>query len=106
MNYFNNLFVFLLQKPDAAAITGGVVGSFFGIVLLVLFAIVMIKRRQKRTDDTYKTTRSPSLTATTNSSLNSLQGEMRKATITRCDLSPRFFCIDATLLYEFERDKI
>ena len=29
-----------------------------------------------------------------------------KATITRCDLSPRFFCIDATLLCEFESDKI
>ena len=29
-----------------------------------------------------------------------------KATITRCDLSPRFFCTDATLLCEFERDKI
>ena len=27
-------------------------------------------------------------------------------TITRCDLSPRFFCIDATLLCEFESDKI
>ena len=31
---------------------------------------------------------------------------MPKATITRCDLSPRFFCIDATLLCEFESDKI
>ena len=29
-----------------------------------------------------------------------------KAAITRCDLSPRFFCIDATLLCEFESDKI
>ena len=29
-----------------------------------------------------------------------------KATITRCDLSSRFFCIDATLLFEFENDKI
>ena len=29
-----------------------------------------------------------------------------KAIITRCDLSPRFFCIDATLLCEFESDKI
>ena len=29
-----------------------------------------------------------------------------KATITRCDLSPRFFCNDATLLCEFESDKI
>ena len=29
-----------------------------------------------------------------------------KATITRCDLSPRFFCIDATLLCEFQSDKI
>ena len=29
-----------------------------------------------------------------------------KATITRCDLSPRFFCTDATLLCEFESDKI
>ena len=28
------------------------------------------------------------------------------ATITRCNLSPRFFCIDATLLCEFESDKI
>ena len=28
------------------------------------------------------------------------------ASITRCDLSPRFFCIDATLLCEFESDKI
>ena len=28
------------------------------------------------------------------------------ATITRYDLSLRFFCIDATLLYEFESDKI
>ena len=28
------------------------------------------------------------------------------ATITRCDLSPKFFCNDATLLCEFERDKI
>ena len=29
-----------------------------------------------------------------------------KATVTRCDLSPLFFCIDATLLCEFESDKI
>ena len=29
-----------------------------------------------------------------------------KATITRCDLSPRFFCIDATLLCGFESHKI
>ena len=29
-----------------------------------------------------------------------------KATITRCDLSPRFFCNDPTLLCEFESDKI
>ena len=29
-----------------------------------------------------------------------------KATITRCDLSPRFFCTDATLFCEFESDKI
>ena len=29
-----------------------------------------------------------------------------KATITRCDLSPRFFCIDATLLCEFESNKM
>ena len=29
-----------------------------------------------------------------------------EATITRCDLSPRFFCIDATLLCEFQSDKI
>ena len=33
-------------------------------------------------------------------------GELSKATITRCDLSPRFFCIDAMLLCEFEIDKI
>ena len=33
-------------------------------------------------------------------------GCMYKATITRCDLSSRFFCIDATLLCEFESDKI
>ena len=32
--------------------------------------------------------------------------EKGKATITRCDLLPRFFCIDATLLCEFESDKI
>ena len=31
---------------------------------------------------------------------------LSKATITRYDLSPRFFCIDATLLCEFESDKI
>ena len=29
-----------------------------------------------------------------------------KATITRCDLLPRFFCIDATLLCKFESGKI
>ena len=29
-----------------------------------------------------------------------------KATITRCDLSSRFFCIDAALLCEFESDEI
>ena len=29
-----------------------------------------------------------------------------KGTITQCDLSPRFFCIDAMLLCEFESDKI
>ena len=29
-----------------------------------------------------------------------------KAIITRCDLLPRLFCIDATLLCEFESDKI
>ena len=32
--------------------------------------------------------------------------QFSRATITRCDLSPRFFCIDATLLCEFESDKI
>ena len=32
--------------------------------------------------------------------------DMVKATITRCDLSPRFVCIDVTLLREFESDKI
>ena len=31
---------------------------------------------------------------------------LRQATITRCDLSARFFCIDAKLLCEFESDKI
>ena len=31
---------------------------------------------------------------------------INKATVTRCDLSPRFFCIDAALLCEFESDKI
>ena len=29
-----------------------------------------------------------------------------KATITRCDLLSRFFCIDATSLCEFESDKM
>ena len=29
-----------------------------------------------------------------------------RATITRCNLSPPFFCIDAPLLCEFESDKI
>ena len=29
-----------------------------------------------------------------------------KATIIQCDLSPQFFCIDATLLCKFESDKI
>ena len=28
-----------------------------------------------------------------------------KATFTQCDLSPRFFCIGAMLLWEFESDK-
>ena len=28
-----------------------------------------------------------------------------KAVIARCDLSPRFFCIHATLLCEFESDR-
>ena len=32
--------------------------------------------------------------------------DLPEATIIRCDLSPRFFCIDATLLCEFESDKI
>ena len=32
--------------------------------------------------------------------------DQREATITRCDLSPRFFRIDATLLCEFESDKM
>ena len=35
-----------------------------------------------------------------------LGDEKNKATVTRCDLSARFFCIEATLLCEFERDKI
>ena len=42
-------------------------------------------------------------------STNDIQGVMSTyayATITQCDLSPRFFCIDATLLYKFEIDKI
>ena len=48
-------------------------------------------------------------------SCNRLLGHGRKhtlaifptmATITRCDLSPRFFCIDATLLCKFESGKI
>ena len=29
-----------------------------------------------------------------------------KATITQYDLSHRFFCIDATSLFEFENDKV
>ena len=33
-------------------------------------------------------------------------GSLSKVKITRCDLSPRFFCIDATLLCEFESDKL
>ena len=37
---------------------------------------------------------------------NSKSSDMVKATITRCDLSPRFFCIDVMLLWEFESDKI
>ena len=32
--------------------------------------------------------------------------QLGKATITQCDLSLRFVCIDATLLCEFESDKI
>ena len=39
----------------------------------------------------------------------STQGEEQrpsKATITRCDLSTRFFCNDAALFCEFESDKI
>ena len=36
--------------------------------------------------------------------VTALPGPM--ATITRCDLSPRFFCINATLLCEFESDNI
>ena len=37
-----------------------------------------------------------------------LEGTTRqsKATITRCDLSPLFFCIDATLLCKFESNKV
>ena len=38
--------------------------------------------------------------------VSSLSLKLPKATITRCDLSPRFFCISATLLCEFESDKI
>ena len=39
--------------------------------------------------------------------VSSLKGLLlRKATITRCDLSPRFFYIDATILCKFESDKI
>ena len=37
---------------------------------------------------------------------SSLQIDSDKAAITRRDLSSRFFCIDATLLCEFESDKI
>ena len=39
-------------------------------------------------------------------SVKNLSSFSHKATITRCDLSSRFFCIDATLLCEFESDKI
>ena len=42
-------------------------------------------------------------------SLNTFVGAeiaTKPLTITGCDLSPRFFCIDATLLCEFESDKI
>ena len=35
-----------------------------------------------------------------------LQKISGKGTVTQCDLSPRFFCIDATLLCKFESDKI
>ena len=35
-----------------------------------------------------------------------IYGSLRKATITRCDLSPQFFCVDATLLCEFESDNM
>ena len=36
----------------------------------------------------------------------SFYANITKATITRCDLSARFFCNDTTLLCEFESDKI
>ena len=32
--------------------------------------------------------------------------KLSKSTITRCDLSSRYFCIDATLLCKFESDKV
>ena len=41
-----------------------------------------------------------------NSSVLSCPVAFGKATITRCDLSARFFCIDAAFLCEFESDKI
>ena len=46
------------------------------------------------------------LIARMNVSLTNYGCELFKATITRCDLSPRFFCTDATLLCKFESDKI
>ena len=38
--------------------------------------------------------------------LNSKIASTAKDTITLCDLSVRFFCIDATLFCEFESDNI
>ena len=38
--------------------------------------------------------------------LNSKIASTAKDTITLCDLSVRFFCIDATLLCEFESDNM
>ena len=40
------------------------------------------------------------------STASSSRQKLSKATITRCVLSLRFFCTDATLLSEFESDKI
>ena len=61
---------------------------------------------QRRASEDYKRRLQRQVSDEVLKNRTSKKRELTKAPITRCDLSPRFFCNDATSLCELESDKI